>query len=982
MPISKNKFILLVAFILISINTTKAQAPSVSSFSPTYGKANDSITIKGTGFTGTTSVKFGGTSSGGFRIVNDTTIRAKLSNGSSGSVSVTKAAGTGSLAGFIFCGALSYYPTFRTSTLNVSCGSTYTYIINKLANATEYSWTLNRGANAKATITHINPLGENDTAILVTFLDGFTKDSICVRPLNQCITGLLGKVIPVGTYLPPAADTITSSTNNLTPCIGDVVTYTASAPAPNASQCAVTKYRWTAIPANTTIISSSADSSSISIRYDLNFTGGSISVKGISGCGYLSTNAKTITLGYFPPAINSIGSTSGAFSVCPDYTETFRANTDSPGVGQRAVLNYRWTLPPNSIIQSTNTDSSIISVKFLTGFQTSNITVNGVTACNVKGTGLTKTITLNVGCISAPDTIYGPQELCNYFIDYTTTGPIEYSVDTVPGADYYKWILPTGVTTQVDPSNTTNTITVTVDNTLTSNYGAGRIYCAAVNVRGTNWVTVSGYAELRLFRSVPVLGYITGPTTICPFIGRDTIITYEVARVNNINQYLWEVPAGVEVISGIDSNVLRVKFNQNFVTNTSIKINGYANCGAITPRTMTFYRPLITAPAAIRKSFTPLVSAITNVAGLTTDTLRIRKVTNATNYIWKLTRGAYATITHLHGLGVNDTAIVVNLLPGFTLDTVAVAAATDCDKSASISVALSAMALPPGVTSISGSLSPCIGDFITYTANAPAPSSTQAPIARYYWTIPINTTIISAANDSSSITLVFNTGYIGGSIGVRTASATGVLSTLTYKITLKYATVAITAITSSTASFNACIGNVITYFAAIPTTLSSSQAPVVRYVWTKPNNTTIIGNTDSASLTLQFNAGYTGGSLTVKGQTACGVFGTSKLANLTHTGCATGTKISPYAVNSTKNIPTELSDFILYPNPTFSEFNLKINTNSSDPVIINILDLQGRIIKTAKSNSYSPLGKDLSPGVYLFEITQGKIKKTIKAIKL
>jgi len=985
MPNSRNKIKLnFIAFFFIII-ATKAQVPTVSSFYPTYGKTGDSITIKGSGFTGitgTASVKFGITSAAGYRIVNDTTLRAKLSNGSSGSISVTKSAGTASLAGFVFCGALSYYPSFKTSTLNVSCGSTYTYIINKLSSATEYSWFLNRGGNAKATITHINPLGENDTAILVTFLDGFTKDSICVRPLNQCITGSLGKVIPVGTYLPPSVDTITSNTNNLTPCIGDVVTYTANAPTPNSSQCAVTKYRWTAIPANTTIVSASSDSSSISIRYDLNFTGGSISVKGISGCGYLSTSAKTIILGYYPPSITSISASSGAFNVCPDYTETFTVKTDSPGVSQRSAQRYTWTLPANSIIQSANTDSSMIILKFLTGFQPSSITVSGVTSCNVKGTGLTKALTLNLGCISAPDTIYGPQELCNYFVDYTTTGAIEYSVDTVPGADYYKWILPTGVTTQVDPSNTTNSITVYVDNSLTSNYGAGRIYCAAVNIRGTNWVTESGYTELRLFRTIPVLGYITGPTNICPFIGRDTILTYEVARGNNINQYLWEVPVGVEVISGIDSNVLRVKFNQSFISNTSIKINGYANCGAISPRSLTFLRPLITAPAAIRKSFTPLVNAITNVAGVSFDTLRIRKVNNATNYDWKLSRGSYATITHLNGLGVNDTTIVVNLLSGFTLDTVAVAAATDCDKSTYIRIALSAMALPPAATSVSGSLTPCIGDSVTYTAITPTPSSIQAPVVMNHWTIPANTQIVTASGDSSSIRLKFKTGYNGGFIGVRTESPSGVLSTLTYKVTLKYATVAVTAITSSTSSLNACIGDSITYYATIPATLSSSQAAIVRYIWTRPNNTSILGNTDSPSVKLQFNTGYTGGSITVKGQTACGVFGTSKLANLTHTGCATGSKISPFTTNSMKAISAELSEFILYPNPTFSEFNLRVNTKSSDPVMINIFDLQGRLIKSAYYIQNAQLGKDLSTGIYLFEINQGKFKKTIKAVKL
>ena len=143
MSISRNKFnlkFLFFSLILCALNISVfALGPIISSFSPTYGKTGDSITIKGSGFTGitgTNSVKFGITSAAGYRIVNDTTIRAKINNGSSGSISVTKSTLTSSLPGFIYCGPLNYSPTFKNYPLNVSCGSSYTYTINKVANAT------------------------------------------------------------------------------------------------------------------------------------------------------------------------------------------------------------------------------------------------------------------------------------------------------------------------------------------------------------------------------------------------------------------------------------------------------------------------------------------------------------------------------------------------------------------------------------------------------------------------------------------------------------------------------------------------------------------------------------------------------------------------------------------------------------------------------------------------------------------------------
>ena len=153
----------------------------------------------------------------------------------------------------------------------------------------------------------------------------------------------------------------------------------------------------------------------------------------------------------------------------------------------------------------------------------------------------------------------------------------------------------------------------------------------------------------------------------------------------------------------------------------------------------------------------------------------------------------------------------------------------------------------------------------------------------------------------------------------------------------------------------------------------------IKYIWTKPNNTNIIGSADSPTITLAFTTGYTGGSLSVKGQSACGVLGTAKLYVLTHTGCATGTKMNTNNNNQNENLA---GDFILYPNPTFNEFNLFINTKSSEPVTISILDMQGRVIKNMETNISSRFGKDLKTGIYLFEINQGKIRKTIKAIKL
>ena len=81
---------------------SNAQAPTISTFSPTTGPSGTSVIIAGSNFTGTTSVSFGSVPAASFTVIGSTAISAVVGSGATGSVSVTTPAGTGSLAGFIF----------------------------------------------------------------------------------------------------------------------------------------------------------------------------------------------------------------------------------------------------------------------------------------------------------------------------------------------------------------------------------------------------------------------------------------------------------------------------------------------------------------------------------------------------------------------------------------------------------------------------------------------------------------------------------------------------------------------------------------------------------------------------------------------------------------------------------------------------------------------------------------------------------------
>lgn len=73
--------------------------PAITTFTPTSGFAGSTVTITGANFTGATAVSFGGTPATSFTVDNATQITAVVGAGSTGTVSVTTPAGTGTSAG-------------------------------------------------------------------------------------------------------------------------------------------------------------------------------------------------------------------------------------------------------------------------------------------------------------------------------------------------------------------------------------------------------------------------------------------------------------------------------------------------------------------------------------------------------------------------------------------------------------------------------------------------------------------------------------------------------------------------------------------------------------------------------------------------------------------------------------------------------------------------------------------------------------------
>jgi hypothetical protein len=72
-----------------------------------------------------------------------------------------------------------------------------------------------------------------------------------------------------------------------------------------------------------------------------------------------------------------------------------------------------------------------------------------------------------------------------------------------------------------------------------------------------------------------------------------------------------------------------------------------------------------------------------------------------------------------------------------------------------------------------------------------------------------------------------------------------------------------------------------------------------------------------------------------------------------------------------------------YPNPSGTEFSLRIASGADQAVNVRVFDILGRLVSTFKTTTGTVMfGSDLKAGIYIAEIVQGNTRQTIKLIKL
>ena len=256
----------------------------------------------------------------------------------------------------------------------ISSGTTTTYTIRKVATATSYIWSIKGGTtHANFTVNNLGSDRSNDTSITVTFLPGFTVDSITVQSVNGCTVSARRGVRPSALALPATPASITSSTGVLSACRGASVDYTAAPGTATATQSATASYRWT-VPANTTITSASTDSSTITVSFGSTYTGGALTARAVTACGAIGV-ARSVTL-----TRSTTGCPTGRF-MADAVVETETPSTQlypNPNNG-----NFTLKLNTGAMIN----DIAQIKVVDLSGrvvYQTNAKTINGNLSTNLQ----------------------------------------------------------------------------------------------------------------------------------------------------------------------------------------------------------------------------------------------------------------------------------------------------------------------------------------------------------------------------------------------------------------------------------------------------------------------------------------------------------------------------------------------------------------------------------------------------------------------
>jgi uncharacterized repeat protein (TIGR01451 family) len=236
---------------------------------------------------------------------------------------------------------------------------------------------------------------------------------------------------------------------------------------------------------------------------------------------------------------------------------------------------------------------------------------------------------------------------------------------------------------------------------------------------------------------------------------------------------------------------------------------------------------------------------------------KINQASNATSYIWTAPAGASI-------IGSNtDTAVLIQYPVGFVSGTLSVQSVNACFGNAVSSVRnVSITRRVPGTPSaiVASNSNPCsilgTNNTIIYTTR----SVTYA--SGYAWTLGAGMMLVGSQGDTG-IVVRFDAGFTSGTISVVATNACWTSNARSLTVTASKPAVPV-AISGPTAVCD---------LVGVSATATYSIAEVngaTGYVWTVPANATIVNGQGTASISVQYQSGFTSGSIMVASASPCG----------------------------------------------------------------------------------------------------------------
>lgn len=444
--------------------------------------------------------------------------------------------------------------------------------VNSPVSGMNYNWVVTGGTFS----------GSGSSQITINWNPTATSAKVCVDAENGCgKSDSICKTVDLA-YIPAPLSIV----GDATVCPNATGNYSVTA-TPN-----ITNYQWTAVNGTVT---SGQGTPSVAIAWGTATTG-RVCMTPSNRCGTGQQACFDVQIKNAKPDSLPI---QGNISVCSNDTTVFTNNT-------AGNIQFNWDVPTGASIlrgQGTNTILVVWGATF--GNQTVGLTLTN--SCN-----LSRRVTLNVAiknaAINTP-VISGAATIC-------PMSRATYSIPSDASIVAYKWTVPAGAT--VVGSSTSSAVSIDWGNStggnvcveIQNNCNTKKLTCLAVEVKAT-------------LDSLP----LTGATLVC----KDSTAIFEVQNDPNAAGYLWAVPTGASVVSGLNTNKLTVRFGSSSGYIRVVPLGGCAD-GQASRRYVTAKVPPI-APASI-------VGTMTLCEGSTAN-FSIAAIADVTAYQWQVPNGAH-----------------------------------------------------------------------------------------------------------------------------------------------------------------------------------------------------------------------------------------------------------------------------------------------------------------------------------------------------